>query len=106
MTPTDIRDVFKFVFNGKPNFITPRVLEFRKAGPLLIEVSEGEGFETRYIYGVTVLELVPEQANAQGVPYSTKETGNVIIVRRNDLSKAFISKSEADTYIKALKVTT
>jgi hypothetical protein len=88
LTTEDIRtsnpkakEIFIRTIKGK-NLITPDVLGYGVRGIFAYELSEGTGFGTNPLYGVTVLELTGE--------------------RRNDLSQMFHSIEEADEYIKKL----
>lgn len=53
----DIASRFEEVFQGKKNFITPKVLRYGRRGKYFYEISEGESpLERRKkIYGVTVI---------------------------------------------------
>lgn len=85
MTQTEIRRVFNRTFNGKKNFMTPRVLRFFKRGNLLVELSTGSGLlSPDPIYGVTVLTLDGQRPKL-------------------DPSKMFFDLTEAKEYITSLR---
>lgn len=80
---------FRQVYKGSKNFMTPEILEYGKTGPFLYEISKGEGFSHKTIYGLTILEDCP--------------TKQIKTVRRPDLSSCYHSLSEVRDAITALK---
>ena len=57
MQTSEIRAVFKRAYNGKPNIMTPTVLDYGKRGDHLFEISTGRGMRGDPIFGVTVLTV-------------------------------------------------
>jgi len=54
----EIKDIFKDVFNGENNFITPNVVEYKQKQNTIIEISKGDGvFGDYIIFGATVLQF-------------------------------------------------
>jgi hypothetical protein len=52
------KQIFKQVYKGGKNFMTPYVLSTSMKGKdCAVELSEGEGFDRNPIYGVTVVRL-------------------------------------------------
>lgn len=84
-TEPQIRDIFRTVFNGAMNFMTPDVIEYGTAGKYLYELSTDKASHGIFagIHGVTVL-------NAQS---KKRITG---------LDSSFSSLKEARSYIKEL----
>lgn len=60
MQQHEIKNAFETFFNGTANFITPNVEGYRKSHNLIFELSSGRGIVTDTIYGVTVLEVRPD----------------------------------------------
>ena len=87
----NIPSIFSRVYNGKPNFITPTMISYGSFhnAKFIYELSRGDGIfgRSKYIYGVTVLEL----DNGEYKP-------------NNDLSiGGFYTEEEALHYIDELK---
>lgn len=82
MQDSEIRAVFKRVYNGAPNVLTPTILDYGKRGDHLFEISTGRGMSGDPIYGVTVLTVRGD--------------------RCRDLSDCFSTHAEALAYAKAL----
>lgn len=82
LSQTDIRNLFRAAFDGGKNFMTPDVIQYGQKGPWVYELSLGEGFDRRPIYGVTVLTRRGE--------------------KRHDLSVCMHSLSAAKLYIASL----
>lgn len=55
MTTTEVRAIFRDVYNGDTNLMTPDVLRYGNKGDLVYEISSGE-FGPDTLFGVTVLE--------------------------------------------------
>jgi hypothetical protein len=74
MKSTDIRDIFYREYKGHKNLFTPESIAYEqseKNESLLYELSKGSGILSKYMIGVTVLDISsPER-------------------RRHDLSRAF-----------------
>ncbi|KPK66570.1 MAG: hypothetical protein AMS21_02090 [Gemmatimonas sp. SG8_38_2] len=101
MDVTNIGEVFRTVYNGQMNFMTPSLQKYRKAGNLLVEVSSGVGFCEDTIYGITVLEV----AHRAKVDHKDWELHNVhglgwvAVKKRHDLSCCKGSMPEVNEYI-------
>jgi|DEB0MinimDraft_4_1074332.scaffolds.fasta_scaffold10913_7 hypothetical protein len=81
MQHDEIRAVFRRVYNGKVNFMTPTVMDYGKRGKMVWELSRGDNIlGDGQLYGVTVIELP-----------NTK---------RHDLSQCFNTHKSAHAYIK------
>ena len=84
MTIGEIDRIFGRVYKGKPNFMTPTILEYFAINndKLLVELSSGKGIFSDKIYGVTVLEKTEEGYSASeltiGGFYSLEEAKNYI----------------------------
>jgi hypothetical protein len=81
LSTSDIKDIFKTVFKGKTNIMTPEVIRYGKKGEHVYELSKGEGMNREPLFGVTVLTTAGE---------------------RTDLGQAFSSLGMAENYIKNL----
>jgi len=82
--------------------MTPDIVQFRKAGNLLVEVSRGSGFRPgTTIYGITVLEIADSgRANEEGWRvYYVPGSGSMAVKKRNDLSCAQDSMFAVNNYI-------
>jgi hypothetical protein len=79
---SEIKKMFKEVFKGKSNIMTPEVIRYGKKNEHIYELSKGEGIDRKPLYGVTVLTINGE---------------------RTDLGQAFPSQEMAERYIKSLK---
>lgn len=55
MTPEQIKDKFRDVFNGNPNPLTPTIIRYGRRHKYLYELASGQGLACETIYGVTVL---------------------------------------------------
>ena len=75
------KEIFREVYKGDPNFMTPNVLEYFGNEKLAIELSQGRGIFTPDLFGVTVIE------NGQ---------------KGSDKSECFTERSEAANYIDKL----
>jgi len=82
MQTSEIRAKFHREFSGKPNFMTPTILDYGKRGVHLFEISTGRGLRGDPIYGVTVITVRGE--------------------RRHDLSQCFSTLADATAYTKSL----
>ena len=85
-----IDGVFQDWFNGHANFMTPTIVNRGKCRQFLYELSKGEGIDRSTIYGVTVLELLNEDAPD-------------VMAHRHDLNRCCHSKDEALKYIAQLR---
>lgn len=54
----DIRAIFRKVYNGGYNFMTPTPEKYGKHGKFIYEISSGIGMRSDTIYGLTILENV------------------------------------------------
>jgi hypothetical protein len=83
----NIRQIFNQEYKGHRNLLTPGAIAYEQSEAnenLLYELSKGDGILSRYMIGVTVLEL----------------TGNGI-ERRHDLSQAFSGDEWGDVFHQA-----
>lgn len=76
--------MFREVYQGGANFMTPRILRRGLAGAFAWELSEGRGMGNQKIWGVTVL-----QDNGAGHP----------VTKRTDLSGCYQSLGAAQEAI-------
>ena len=68
------KQLFKNKFNGRVNFITPTVRAYGIAGGYAYEIAEGEDFNGRDIYGVTVINaLLGEHKTDMGGVFDSYE---------------------------------
>ena len=51
------RQIFKKVYNGKSNFMTPTIVQYFKTKYHAIEISKGRGIYDNPIYGLSVIDL-------------------------------------------------
>ena len=51
------RQVFKKVYNGQKNFMTPNIVKYFQTKYHAIEISQGRGISNQNIYGVSVIDL-------------------------------------------------
>ncbi len=79
----EARNVFRKVYNGEKNFMTPIVVGYYVKNNLQIELSTDRQGD---LFGVTVIEVL--------------DVGEC--AKRNDLSKCFKSVTEAKRYIHTL----
>lgn len=80
MTNSQIKQLFKEVFNGNKNIITPNVLKYGTRGLFAFEISYGDGFDGETIYGVTLIN---------------KETRK----HNHELSRSFNTRGEVTDYL-------
>lgn len=102
MDTTRIAEVFRTVYNGQMNFMTPALVKFRKSGNLLVEVSQGTGIMPgTTIYGVTVLEIADHgrASDEDWESHYISGLGWIGVKRRNDLSCAQESMRDVNNYI-------
>ena len=78
----EARTAFKNIVKGD-NVITPHIRDYKYAGDLIVELSEGTGFEDEPIFGVTVVD-----------PHEGEQV--------HDLSQLFWSLKEAHAHIAKL----
>ena len=83
----NIPSIFSRVYNGRPNFLTPTMISYGSFhnAKFIYELSRGDGIlgRSKYIYGVTVLELdngeyKPNNDLSMGGFYTEKEAFNYI----------------------------
>ncbi len=79
----EAKQLFDQHMKGK-NIMTPHLLGYGVAGKYAYEFTEGKDFQGKPMYGITVLR---------------RGTGE----RRNDLSKAVFSETEAAEWVTALR---
>ncbi len=94
MTSRQISDVFHEAYSGSKNFMTPHVSQYRNIGPILVEYSQGRGFEGESIYGYTVILVKPARAN-------TAESYHA--ERRHRISQLFHSRNARDSFHERLR---
>jgi len=82
----EVKKIFEETFKGK-NIMTPDILDYKKVGGYLVELSTGRGFGSGAIFGVTVLEE------------SEEEEGKY---KRSSLSQCLHDREEAIDYILSL----
>ena len=89
MNQTEIARVFRRVYNGDRNFMTPDILRFGIRGHFIYELSSGAGIDGGTLYGLPVLEL-----DGQHRPASA--------MKRPDLSTCYLSRALAHLAIEEL----
>jgi hypothetical protein len=72
-----------------PNFMTPNVRKVRQDGNYFVELSEGEGFDHKPMYGVSVVHWTGSRFETQGHKYS-------------DRNKPFYKREDAERYFKTV----
>ena len=57
-----VKQIFDEAFNGQTNIMTPKVLEYGwlKKNKICYELSEGKDMWNGKIYGLTVIEVMPD----------------------------------------------
>lgn len=80
--------LFKEVYSGHKNFVTPHRLQCRRYGPLAIEITFGNSLldSSKLIYGVTVVEELPDR-----------------VIPVDDLCACFGSREDAFEYVDLIK---
>ena len=80
----EIKATFERVFNGQPNFMTPDVIGYGQRKDFIFEVSEGKGFDSKRIYGLTVLDLEGTKYHEYSGMYNTKAGVNNAVADLNN----------------------
>jgi hypothetical protein len=75
-----------------PNFITPHLIKTKRKDDEVIELSEGDDFENKSMYGVSVIKITPEGFKPESATYH--DTGR---------SKSFIGADARKNAIKYFK---
>lgn len=90
LNTTQIGDIFREVYNGDRNFITPNLIGYRKKRHLIMEISSGEALKPgTKIFGVTVIEVfLGNDAREDLKPLYVPGLGDIFYRDRNDLSTA------------------
>lgn len=90
LNTTQIGEIFRTVYNGARNFMTPCLIGYRKKHHLIMEISSGEGFEPgTKIFGVTVIEVFLGNDTDEGLtPLYVPGLGDIFYRKRDDLSEA------------------
>lgn len=90
LNTTEIGEIFRTVFNGARNFLTPRLIGYRKKHHLVMEISSGDGFEPgTTLFGVTVIEVFLGNDDREDLkPLYVPGLGDIFYRKRNDLSAA------------------
>lgn len=79
---SEIGTRFKSIY-PKPNFMSPKLLDYIDRGKYLVEISGGKGFDDKPIFGVTVIS-------------SDAKT------KHSELNQMFYNYNEAIKYMEAL----
>lgn len=79
MTYDQIAALFRRVYNGERNFMTPSLITYGKRGRHLYEISSGKGISGTPLYGVTVIDIAGNRCPKLSTCFSSLERAQAYV---------------------------